>query len=222
MDLFNRYWGILMDSKTIGGQILCYEDGKVIFEEDSIGKELYIIESGNIEICRRINGKNITIHILKKGDIFGESAMFEDTTRKVTAISIGRTLLISMSIEELIYRVQNNLDFAIELMQSLIHRLHNTDIVVKNLISKIYSFSDGLIQEIFPEKRATKLGEILIEMGYITPSQLDRCLQKQKEIHIFNYKHKLIGEIIIEMGMITENELKMALSEQKMRIRNIQ
>ncbi|MDQ1316705.1 MAG: Cyclic nucleotide-binding protein, partial [Candidatus Poribacteria bacterium] len=50
------------------------------------------------------------------------------------------------------------------------------------------------------------------------PSQLDRCLQKQKEIHIFDYKHKFFGEIVLELGFITEEQLRQALAEQKIRL----
>jgi hypothetical protein len=75
------------------------------------------------------------------------------------------------------------------------------------------------MQDLYPEKHPTKLGEILIEMDCLTPSQLDRCLQKQKEIHIFDYMHKLLGEIIVEFGLITEEQLRQALAEQKMRLR---
>jgi len=209
-----------MDSRASGGRILCYEDGKVIFGEDSIGKDVYIIESGRVEICRLINGKNTTLRILGKGSLFGESAMFVDIPRSVTAIAMGRTLLISMSMEELIYRIQNNLDFAIELMQSLVHRMHDTDNVLKNLLSRMHCFGDEVMQDVFPEKRPTRLGEILIEIGFLTQTQLDRCLQKQKEMHIFNYEHKLLGEIITEMGFISEEQLRNALGEQKMRLHN--
>ena len=207
-----------MDSKTRGGRVLCYEDGKVIFEEDSIGKDVYIIESGKVEITKLINGRNVTIRILEKGDLFGENAMFVNIPRSVTAKAIGRTLLISMTMEELIYRMQNNLNFAIELIQSLVTRLYNTDSTLKILLSKVYRFSEGLFQDMFPDKQPQKIGEILLNMGYLTPSQLDRCLQKQKEIHIFDYKHKLFGEIVLELGFITEEQLRQALAEQKIRL----
>ena len=209
-----------MDTGANGGRILAFEDGKVIFEEDSVGKDVYIIESGKVEITKLINDRNVTIRILEKGDLFGENAMFVNIPRSVTAKAIGRTLLISMTIEELIYRMQNNLNFAIELLQSLVTRLHNTDSTLKTLLSKVYRFSEGLLQDIFPEKLPLKLGELLIDMGYLTPPQLDRCLQKQKEIHIFDYKHKLLGEIIVELGLITEEQLRQALAEQKIRLRN--
>ena len=102
-----------MEVKAIGGRLLYFEDGKVIFEENSIGNELYIIESGKVEILKRINGKNVTISVLGKGDIFGESAIFNDAPRTKLAIAIGKTILISLTMEELLYRMQNNLQFAI-------------------------------------------------------------------------------------------------------------
>ena len=207
-----------MDSRASSGRILCYEDGKVIFEEDSVGKDVYIIESGKVEITKLINDRNVTIRILEKGDLFGENAMFVNIPRSVTAKAIGRTLLISMTMEELIYRMQNNLNFAIELIQSLVTRLYNTDATLKILFSKVYRFSEGLFQDMFPDKQPQKIGEILLNMGYLTPSQLDRCLQKQKEIHIFDYKHKFFGEIVLELGFITEEQLRQALAEQKIRL----
>ncbi len=209
-----------MEVKTIGGHLLYFEDGKVIFEENSIGNELYIIESGKVEILKRINGKNVTISVLGKGDIFGESAIFSDAPRTKSAIAIGKTILISFTMEELLYRMQNNLQFAINLLQSLIIRLNNSDNTLTELITKIQSFSEKFISEIHREKRSLKIGEIMIEMGYITNSQLERAVLKQKETHIFGYKHKLLGEILVELGFITEDQLRSALIEQRIRLRN--
>ena len=144
-----------MDSRASNGHILCYEDGKVIFEEDSIGKDVYIIESGKVEITKRINGRNVTIRILGKGDLFGENVMFANVPRPVTATAIGRTLLIPLTMEELIYRMQNNLHFAIELIQSLVTRLHNTDSTLKLLLSRVYGFSEGLFQDLMDEQYIT-------------------------------------------------------------------
>lgn len=209
-----------MEVKAIGGRILYFEDGKVIFEEDSTGNELYIIESGKVEILKRINGKNVTISVLREGDIFGETAFFSDAPRTRSAIAIGRTILISLTMEELLYRMQTNLQFAINLLQSLIIRLHNSDNNLADLISRVQSFSDGLIAEICPEKRSLKIGEIMIEMGYITRPQLERAILKQKETHIFGYKWQLLGEILLELGFVTEDQLRNALLEQRIRLRN--
>ncbi len=57
-------------------------------------------------------------------------------------------------------------------------------------------------------KRYRKLGEILIEKGYITEKELMEAMEAQKELK------KPLGELLIEMGYITSKELVEALSEQ--------
>lgn len=59
-------------------------------------------------------------------------------------------------------------------------------------------------------KKNTKkrIGEILIEKGFINTTQLERALQEQKE------KGGLIGSILINMGALREEDLLCALSKQ--------
>lgn len=65
--------------------------------------------------------------------------------------------------------------------------------------------------------RGARIGEILIEMGYLTFSQLHRTLKKQKESDIL--RHKRLGEIMIEQSLITIEERDTALVEQQRRLR---
>jgi len=57
-------------------------------------------------------------------------------------------------------------------------------------------------------RKYRKLGEILIEKGYITEKELMEAMEAQKELK------KPLGELLIEMGYITSKELVEALSEQ--------
>ena len=56
-----------------------------------------------------------------------------------------------------------------------------------------------------PEKR--RLGEILVERGFVTPDQLREALRAQYQ------EGKRLGEILLEMGAVTADELNWALSE---------
>ncbi len=58
-----------------------------------------------------------------------------------------------------------------------------------------------------PVKKPLRIGERLIEMGLISPDQLQIALQEQK------INKKLIGTILVEMGFITESALGEVLSE---------
>ena len=71
------------------------------------------------------------------------------------------------------------------------------------------------------EQQGVKIGEILIELDYLTKSQLERYLEKQKAetlSHMFEQKKRKIGEIMVESELITTPELLEGLTEQLRRL----
>ena len=57
-------------------QMIPYEDGEMIFEENSSGKEIYIIGSGEVEISKLIDGIRTPVAVLKKGAFFEKKRLF--------------------------------------------------------------------------------------------------------------------------------------------------
>lgn len=75
-------------------QIATYEtfrDGEVIFAEGANGDWMYVVESGEVEISKSVDGRRIVIETLKPGDIFGEMAYIDRTPRSATATAKGTT-----------------------------------------------------------------------------------------------------------------------------------
>jgi CRP/FNR family transcriptional regulator, cyclic AMP receptor protein len=63
-----------------------YQTGEVLFHEGQIGKAVFIIESGRVELTRKaINGESRSLGILGPGQIFGEMALLEQMERTATA-----------------------------------------------------------------------------------------------------------------------------------------
>jgi len=60
--------------------------GDVIFEEGANGDKMFFLLSGELEVIRR--GVSHRLAVLKSGDFFGEMALFEQTSRNATIISI--------------------------------------------------------------------------------------------------------------------------------------
>ncbi len=58
------------------------------------------------------------------------------------------------------------------------------------------------------EKHNKKLGEILLEYEMISPEQLKKALQMQKE------KNKRIGEALIELHFVTQDQINWVLCKQ--------
>ena len=113
-----------------------YENGAVIFAEGSIGKDVYIIESGKVEISTRIRGTKIPVAVLEKGDFLGEIAVFTDVRRSGTATAIGKVELTSFTMEEILLNRQLTMD----LLQTMASRLRITTSTLGNVIASMVDF----------------------------------------------------------------------------------
>jgi CRP/FNR family cyclic AMP-dependent transcriptional regulator len=77
-------------------QIASYEtfqDGQVIFEEGSNGDWIYVVEEGEVEISKKVDGKRVVLETLNDGAIFGEMAYIDKIPRSATATSKGTTVV---------------------------------------------------------------------------------------------------------------------------------
>ena len=62
-------------------------------------------------------------------------------------------------------------------------------------------------------KKQVRIGDLLVEKGYITKEELDIALKKQKDYRAEG-RHKKIGEILVDLGFVDEKVLLKVLSEQ--------
>ena len=58
------------------------------------------------------------------------------------------------------------------------------------------------------KRKSKQLGQILIELGLITPEQLETALDEHQKTP------KALGRVLIDLGMIKEADLVRALAEQ--------
>lgn len=147
--------------KIHGDDILYYEDGEVIFEEDSVGKEFYIIEDGKVEISQRIDGRKIAIAVFGTGDFFGEMAVITDAPRSATATAVGKTTLLSLSTERILQRMQADPQFTVNLFQTLVTRLRSTTSTLRTLIARMHAIDAGFVEAMFPDDRYMKAEEMI-------------------------------------------------------------
>lgn len=70
-----------------------YQDEQVIFEEGSNGDWFYVVDDGEVEISKKVNGQKIIVEILKEGDVFGEIAYIDKQPRSATARAKGKTVV---------------------------------------------------------------------------------------------------------------------------------
>jgi CRP-like cAMP-binding protein len=71
----------------VSGAARLYPKGSFIFADGEKGEELFVILSGQVQICKVLGGSEMIFAMLKTGDIFGEMAIMEDKPRSASAIA---------------------------------------------------------------------------------------------------------------------------------------
>lgn len=108
------------------------KDGEVIFRENDIGNEMYIIRSGKVRILRERDGKEIVLATLKEGDFFGEMAIFSGLPRSASAQSVGETQLEMLSKDSFKKCIKEPVIWRI--LEKMSQRLRETDEKLQDLL----------------------------------------------------------------------------------------
>jgi CRP-like cAMP-binding protein len=86
LELFQDLKGREMGALVHALHARTYRPGEVVFVEGDIGRALFILESGKVELTRRgPDGKPVLLYTLKPGEFFGEMALLESLPRSATA-----------------------------------------------------------------------------------------------------------------------------------------
>lgn len=64
-----------------------YPADTMIFSECQNGADMFIIQEGLVRITKVVDGNEVTLALLKKGDMFGEMALLENKPRSASAIA---------------------------------------------------------------------------------------------------------------------------------------
>lgn len=64
-----------------------YPKNTMVFSEAQSGADMFIIQEGSVKISKIVEGTEVTLAILKKGDMFGEMALLENKPRSASAIA---------------------------------------------------------------------------------------------------------------------------------------
>lgn len=96
----------------------------VIFEEDSTGRELFVVLDGQVEIAKMNGGSKTVIVTLGKGEFFGEMAVIDGSSRSATAIAAApHTRVMRINHARFVYLVSQQPAFALMVMDALSKRL---------------------------------------------------------------------------------------------------
>ncbi|BBM89809.1 hypothetical protein COTS27_01517 [Spirochaetota bacterium] len=128
-----------------------YKQGDILFSEFEPGFEVFIIESGRVNISKVINGQEVLIAVLKQGDIFGEMALLNNENRSATAIAAEPTSCTVLNQRNFNNIINKNARLATKIIMLLSERLWTIykqldNFYFKDIKHRIY---DTLITQVY-------------------------------------------------------------------------
>ncbi len=92
-----------------------YPKGTMIMAENQSASDFFVIQEGKVKISKVVNGKEMILSILKKGDTFGEMALLENKPRSASAIAQENCRVMAVN--------RKNFDYMVSIQPQLISRL---------------------------------------------------------------------------------------------------
>src|SRR5262249_56289764 len=103
--------------------VVSHPMGDIIFSEGEIGTEMYIIQSGTVELFKSIGGETRILATLEKGDFFGEMSVLEDLPRIASARAKTDVELVRINGATFDTMIKSNTEIAVRMMRKLSPRL---------------------------------------------------------------------------------------------------
>lgn len=97
--------------------------GETVFEDGQDGAEMYIIQTGEVEIFKVTAGESHQLALLEEGDFFGEMAILENLPRTAGARAVTDCALVRIDRSTFDQLVKHDPEIAIRMLRKLSFRL---------------------------------------------------------------------------------------------------
>lgn len=114
-----------------------FGNGDVIFGEGSVGKHMYVVVSGRVDIRMKAGDGEAVVATLGKGELFGEMALVDSLPRSASAIAVGdETSVVEIDHPQFAYLVGQQPAFALIILKALSLRLRDQMEINRGLSGK--------------------------------------------------------------------------------------
>jgi CRP-like cAMP-binding protein len=107
-----------------------YKDGEIICREGDEGKNMFVVQDGEVEVIKKVPGGELLLTTLKKGEIVGEMSLFDRLPRSATIRSLGTSVVLSIDKKGFFTKVSKDPSLAFNMLESMSRRIRslNSDI----------------------------------------------------------------------------------------------
>ena len=113
-----------------------YAAGDMIFSQGDLGTEMFIIQDGEVEIIKHINGESHILSHLEKGDFFGEMALLEAAPRTADAIAKTEVKVLLINGSRFDDMLKKNPEIAVRIIRKYSKRLREANTLLERLVGR--------------------------------------------------------------------------------------
>lgn len=110
--------------------------GTVVFREGDAGNEMYVIQSGKVNITKRSRDVEKVLVTLGVGAFFGEMAIINQKPRSASAIVLEDARLLVIGPKTFEAMIRGNSEISVRMIKILAQRLQEADEQIENLLIK--------------------------------------------------------------------------------------
>jgi CRP-like cAMP-binding protein len=165
-----------------------FATGSTVFCEGDPGADLYIIQSGRVQLSRRVRGREMHLLTVGPGEFFGELAIVNNKPRSATATVLEEARMLVLDARTFEAMVRGNSEIAIRLVRKLAARLDAANMQVEKLL--LQDLNHRLVYHLRrlaagqPEASTvlveTSLEEISTQLD-AEPADVQRCLDRLEQ-----------------------------------------
>ncbi len=144
-----------------------FKAGDLIFEEGSLGTEMYIVQQGKVAIEKRFKGRDQQLALLGQGDFFGEMSVLEDLPRTATARAATDCRLLEINGSTFDQMLRKNPEIAVRMMRKLSRRLRETDLKLREALGSEESQAPEMPTADGPQERTTGPEKLVHDLSSI-------------------------------------------------------
>jgi CRP-like cAMP-binding protein len=106
---------------------------QMIFQKDEAGSSMMAVLAGRVRICSMsADGKEVTLNVIRQGEVFGEFALLDGKPRSAAAIAAEETTLLVVERRDFLPLLTANADLALRLLVVLCDKVRRASLALED------------------------------------------------------------------------------------------
>lgn len=153
--------------------------GEELFREGDMGRQAYIIQSGEIEIFTYSGNSELHLALRQPGEVIGEMSLLDQAPRMASARARANSLLLSIQQADFDYLLASSPTFARDVLYNVTHRWRDTEVILRDREQQILEQSATLEQTLAELRQAHDELEMRVQERTAELASANRSLKEQ-------------------------------------------